>query len=66
MLVYRNGLLPISETFIKEQVGAYRRWRGVLIGRRATPGLDLDDLDVRLLRASRWPIVDRLWWRAAR
>ena len=41
VLVYRHGLLPISETFIKEQVGAYRRWRGVLIGRRATPGLEL-------------------------
>jgi glycosyltransferase involved in cell wall biosynthesis len=66
VLVYRHGLLPISETFIKDQVGAYRRWRGVLIGRRATPGLDLDDLDVRLLRASQWPIVDRLWWRATR
>jgi glycosyltransferase involved in cell wall biosynthesis len=66
VLVYRHALLPISETFIKEQVGAYRRWRGVLIGRRSTPGLDLDDLDVRQLRASRWPIVDRLWWGAAR
>ncbi len=66
VLVYRHGLLPISETFIKEQVGAYRRWRGVLIGRRSTPGLDLDNLDVRLLRASRWPLGDRLWWRAAR
>jgi glycosyltransferase involved in cell wall biosynthesis len=66
VLVYRHGLLPISETFIKEQVGAYRCWRGVLIGRRSTGGLDLGDLDVRLLRASRWPIVDRLWWRAMR
>jgi glycosyltransferase involved in cell wall biosynthesis len=66
VLVYRHGLLPISETFIKDQVLAYQHWRGVLIGRRTTPGLDLDDLDVRLLRASRWPIVDRLWWRAMR
>jgi glycosyltransferase involved in cell wall biosynthesis len=66
VLVYRHALLPISETFILEQVGAYRRWRGVLIGRRQTPGLALDDLDVRLLRASRWPLIDRLWWRATR
>lgn len=66
VLVYRHGLLPISETFIKDQVGAYRRWRGVLIGRRSTPGLELDELEVRLLRASRWPLGDRLWWRAAR
>lgn len=66
VLVYRDELLPISETFIRDQVGACRRWRGVLIGRRATPGLDLDDLDIRLLRASSRPIVDRLWWRAAR
>jgi glycosyltransferase involved in cell wall biosynthesis len=66
VLVYRHALLPISETFIKEQVGAYHSWRGVLIGRRSTGGLDLGDLDVRLLRASRWPMVDRLWWRAMR
>jgi glycosyltransferase involved in cell wall biosynthesis len=66
VLVYRHALLPISETFIQEQVGAYRRWRGILIGRRATPGLDLDGLDVRLLRASHWPPIDRLWWRATR
>jgi glycosyltransferase involved in cell wall biosynthesis len=66
VLVYRHELLPISETFIKEQVGAYRRWRGVLIGRRSLPGLDLDDLDVRLLRASRWRAADRVSWRAMR
>ena len=66
VLVYRHGLLPISETFIKEQVGAYRRWRGVLIGRRSTPGLDLDELDVRLLRASRWRAADRISWCAMR
>ena len=33
VLIYRNSLLPLSETFIKEQVMAYRRWRGLLIGK---------------------------------
>ena len=29
---YRRELLPLSQTFIKEQILAYRHWRGVLLG----------------------------------
>lgn len=48
VLVYRNELLPISETFIRDQVLALRQWRPVLVGRRLSNDLPLDDLDVRI------------------
>jgi glycosyltransferase involved in cell wall biosynthesis len=66
VLVYRNALLPFSETFIKEQVLAYRRWRGVLIGKHAQRELSLDGLDARML----WPVrsyaLSRAWWKMSR
>ncbi|MGY3238638.1 MULTISPECIES: glycosyltransferase [unclassified Bradyrhizobium] len=48
VLVYRNELLPLSETFIKEQILALRDWRAVLVGRKMLHELPLDELDVRL------------------
>jgi glycosyltransferase involved in cell wall biosynthesis len=66
VLVYRADLLALSETFIKEQMLAYRRWRGVLIGRRLLDKLSLEGLDVRLLRPSRSPLFSRAWWRICR
>lgn len=53
VLVYRSGLLPHSETFIREQILAYRDWRGVLIGHRLLNQLPLDGLRVRLVDARR-------------
>jgi glycosyltransferase involved in cell wall biosynthesis len=49
VLVYRSRLLPYSETFIKEQMLAYRSWRGILAGKQLANELALDGLDVRLL-----------------
>ncbi|MET4481494.1 glycosyltransferase [Bradyrhizobium sp. F1.13.3] len=49
VLVYRNELLPISETFIKEQMLALHYWRPVLVGRRLLNQLPLDDIDVRIV-----------------
>jgi glycosyltransferase involved in cell wall biosynthesis len=50
VLVCKCELLHPSETFVREQVLSYRRWKPVLIGfREVTPGLALDALDVRLL-----------------
>jgi glycosyltransferase involved in cell wall biosynthesis len=66
VLVYRNELLPRSETFIKEQVLAYRRWRGVLIGRRRLSALPLHGLDVRLLSPVASSPISRLWWKVSR
>lgn len=48
--IFRNELLPISETFIKEQALSFRAWHPTIIGyRRAANGLSLDDLHTELL-----------------
>ena len=49
VVVFREDLLPISQTFIKEQVVALKRWEPLLTGLRFVGGLDLQDLDCRLL-----------------
>ena len=60
VLVYRSDMLPLSETFIKEQMTAYSNWRGLLMGRRLLGELDLEGLEVALLdngtvlRARNW------------
>jgi glycosyltransferase involved in cell wall biosynthesis len=66
VLVYKSMLLPASETFIKEQILAYRRWRGVLMGRSLLRQLPLDGLDVRLLRPERPSYLDRAGWTLCR
>ncbi|MBC7452449.1 MAG: glycosyltransferase [Massilia sp.] len=50
VLVYTSGLLPYSETFIKEQVLSFQRWHPVLAGLHRVPGLVLDGIDLLLLR----------------
>lgn len=51
VIIYRSQLLALSETFIRQQALALRHWHPVLVGeRRLDDGLDLDGLDVRLLR----------------
>jgi glycosyltransferase involved in cell wall biosynthesis len=50
VLVYRERLLSGSETFIRNQVLALRRWRPVLIGLKRRDGLQLNGIDVRVLR----------------
>jgi glycosyltransferase involved in cell wall biosynthesis len=49
VLVYRSSLLPYSETFIKQQMLAYRSWRGVLAGRNLLHELPLDGLNVHVI-----------------
>jgi glycosyltransferase involved in cell wall biosynthesis len=66
ILVYRNSLLQPSETFIKEQMLAYRRWHGVLVGMWRVPnGLSLDGLDFILLRPKHPGVLDRIVWKAS-
>jgi glycosyltransferase involved in cell wall biosynthesis len=49
VVVFREDLLPISQTFIKEQVRALKRWDPLLTGLRFVQGLDLRELNCRLL-----------------
>jgi glycosyltransferase involved in cell wall biosynthesis len=64
VLVYRNTLLPLSETFIKEQVLSYHGWHGVLVGmRRLRDGLSLDKLDCLCLKSEHPNLMERGIWK---
>ncbi|TFV43136.1 glycosyltransferase [Bradyrhizobium niftali] len=64
VLIYRNELLPISETFIKEQILALTEWRAVLVGCRKLKQLALEDLDVRIVEPQNRSLQSRLLWKA--
>jgi glycosyltransferase involved in cell wall biosynthesis len=52
-LVFRTSLLPLSETFIRNQVLALQRWRALLIGLHYVGRLDLSQLRCQLLSSCR-------------
>lgn len=69
VVVFRSELLPISETFVREQALALKLWQPVLVGlKRLDKGLPLEPLDSVLvphLRDSlirRWLTKYRLWF----
>ena len=45
--IYRTQILPLSETFVRDQALALRRWRPVLVGEREVKALPIDGLPVR-------------------
>lgn len=59
-LVFRTCLLPLSETFIRNQVLALKRWRARLIGLRYTEGLELAPLHCQLLSTGAKRPIPRL------
>ena len=63
VLVYRSVLLPLSETFVKEQLIVLRRWRGVLVGLRRLEELPLDGIDVWTFKADCLTFFERLHWK---
>ncbi|MCE2566124.1 glycosyltransferase [Komagataeibacter sp. FNDCF1] len=58
--VYRTQILPISETFVRDQARALRRWRPVLIGERTIGQLPLDGMMVRALHDGPPTLFQRL------
>ena len=66
VLVYATNLLPWSETFIREQMLALRRWRGMLIGMRQLHQLSLSGLDTCVLRPEEPNFIDRLRWKLSK
>jgi glycosyltransferase involved in cell wall biosynthesis len=67
LLVCRAGLLPYSETFIREQLLAYTRWKPILVGtHRVEPGLPIDGLELRLLHSATPTLRSRLFKRLLR
>jgi glycosyltransferase involved in cell wall biosynthesis len=67
VLVCRAGVLPYSETFIREQLLACTRWKPVLVGtHRVEPGLPVDGIDVRLLHSATPTLRSRIYKRILR
>ncbi|MEO8628869.1 MAG: glycosyltransferase [Betaproteobacteria bacterium] len=67
VIVYRNDLLPMSETFVREQFTALQDWRGTLVGmHRASPSIDLTDLDTQIFPLNSVPVIGGLCTRAMR
>ncbi|MBO9685059.1 MAG: glycosyltransferase [Mitsuaria chitosanitabida] len=69
VLVVRNALLPLSETFVKQQALKLKTWQATLVGQRLTPkGLPLDGLQIHLTAPEtladrwRWRLFRRLGW----
>jgi glycosyltransferase involved in cell wall biosynthesis len=64
VLIFRTELLSLSETFIKEQIISLSQWTPVLAGYRQIPkGLDLADVDIRILPGIDQGIYRRWWFR---
>lgn len=64
VIIFASQLLPISETFIREQARSLKDWDPILVGERLVPdGLPLDDLKTCLLtprnesKLRRWSYV---------
>jgi glycosyltransferase involved in cell wall biosynthesis len=44
--IYRTQILPLSETFVRDQALALRRWKPILVGEREIDALPLEGLPV--------------------
>jgi glucosyltransferase len=65
VLVYRSDLLPLSETFIKQQMLALKRWRAVLSGQRQLNALCLEGLQIEVLRPAVRSFFERARWKVS-
>ena len=67
ILICRAGVLPFSETFIRDQMRAYERWHPVLVGtHRTQPCLAMDGMDVRILHQEHPTLWSRMFKRLFR
>ncbi len=60
MVIYRTEVLPLSETFVRDQARALYRWHPVLVGERRIDALPLFDLAVRARYAGPPTLPQRL------
>jgi glycosyltransferase involved in cell wall biosynthesis len=64
--IYRTQILPLSETFVRDQALFLRRWRPVLVGERRMDALDLQGVEVTAQFAGPATILQRVrsvFWR---
>lgn len=64
--IYRTQILPLSETFVRDQALALRRWQPVLVGEREIGALPLNGLAVATRHDGAPTLVQRLAGLAAR
>ena len=58
--IYRTQILPLSETFVRDQALALRRWHPVLVGERQVNALPLEGLSVRTAFRGQATIAQRI------
>lgn len=59
--VFRNDILPLSQTFIRAQIASLRDWHAILVGqRRVADGLHLDGIDISIIPPAANAIAKRL------
>ncbi|WP_051291839.1 GumK N-terminal domain-containing glycosyltransferase [Acetobacter nitrogenifigens] len=58
--IYRTEVLPLSETFVRDQALALQRWRPVLIGERAIDKLPLEGLEARTCHTGPATFAERI------
>lgn len=61
VFVFRQDLLPYSETFVRDQVLACQRWKPVLLGLRCVDGLPLDGIETRRLLPDTPAALHSIW-----
>ncbi|MDE2029983.1 MAG: glycosyltransferase [Alphaproteobacteria bacterium] len=67
LLVVKSDILPLSETFIKEQILSCMRWKPRLIGRAlCANGLALDNIDTALAPPPRPRLINKILWKVAK
>ncbi|HEX5422879.1 MAG TPA: glycosyltransferase [Candidatus Acidoferrales bacterium] len=66
VFVYRSDVLSYSETFIKEQAGAYQEWHPILVGRKILDQLSLDGVEVHLLSENKEALSARVFAKLGR
>lgn len=67
VLVFRRDLLPLSETFVRQQAVGLHDWQAVLVGHRQVPdGLDLSGLVSYLVGDDAGGWLQELFWGAYR
>ena len=65
VLVFRRALLPMSETFVRQQALGLRDWEATLVGHHfVTDGLDLSGLRAQLVSGGENGLFRRLGWLA--
>jgi glycosyltransferase involved in cell wall biosynthesis len=61
--VYKDSILPPSETFIRDHVESLASWRPELIGRRLVEGIRPSGVPIRMLKSGLPGPVDQACWR---